>query len=238
MAAGRFSVDCRSLIRGGWTDDSEWFERLRANHSDLGQIGLGGVRLNPGVRGQPGQTSPRRPPVTFASTRRGVVGSIMVLGSGHPKDKEVRYDNSESTGGVSVRALIIYESMFGNTHAIADAIAKGLEPLDNVVVVPMGEAGRERVGDADLLVVGGPTHFHGMSRPRTRRWAAATAQKSKSDLVLDRDAKGPGVRDWLRSLGQSHTKFAAFDTRFEGPAVLEGGRRGQSAESFGSTGLR
>ena len=146
----------------------------------------------------------------------------MVLGSGHPKDKEVRYDNSESTGGVSVRALIIYESMFGNTHAIADAIAKGLEPLDNVVVVPMGEAGRERVGDADLLVVGGPTHFHGMSRPRTRRWAAATAQKSKSDLVLDRDAKGPGVRDWLRSLGQSHTKFAAFDTRFEGPAVLRG----------------
>ena len=160
--------------------------------------------------------------MTFASTRRGVVGSIMVLGSGHPKDKEVRYDNSESTGGVSVRALIIYESMFGNTHAIADAIAKGLEPLDNVVVVPMGEAGRERVGDADLLVVGGPTHFHGMSRPRTRRWAAATAQKSKSDLVLDRDAKGPGVRDWLRSLGQSHTKFAAFDTRFEGPAVLRG----------------
>ena len=96
-----------------------------------------------------------------------------------------------------MRAVIIYESMFGNTHAIADAIAKGLEPLDNVVVVPVGEAGRERLGDADLLVVGGPTHFHGMSRPRTRKWAAATAQKPKNDLVLDRDAQGPGVRDWL-----------------------------------------
>jgi flavodoxin len=72
-----------------------------------------------------------------------------------------------------VRAVIIYESMFGNTHAIADAIGKGigqgLEPVDNVVVAPVVEAGRERSGDADLLVVGGPTHLHGMSRARTRK---------------------------------------------------------------------
>jgi len=112
--------------------------------------------------------------------------------------------------------------MFGNTHAIADAVAKGLEPLDNVVVVPVGEADSERLGDADLLVVGGPTHFHGMSRARTRKWAAATAQKPKNDLVLDRDAQGPGVRGWLRSPGHGHTKVAAFDTRFKGPAVLRG----------------
>ena len=68
-----------------------------------------------------------------------------------------------------MRAVVVYESMFGNTHAIADAIGKGLEPVDNVVVVPVVEAGRERLGDADLLVVGGPTHFHGMSRTRTRK---------------------------------------------------------------------
>ena len=121
-----------------------------------------------------------------------------------------------------MRAVIIYESMFGNTHAIADAIAKGLEPLDTVVMVPVGDAGRERLDYADLLVVGGPTHFHGMSRPRTRKWAAATAQKPKKDLVLDRDAQGPGVRDWLRSLGHGHTMCAAFDTRFKGPALLRG----------------
>jgi hypothetical protein len=125
-----------------------------------------------------------------------------------------------------MRAVVVYESMFGNTHAIADAIGKGigqgLEPVDNVVVVPVVEAGRERLGDADLLVVGSPTHFHGMSRTRTRKWASATAQKPKNGLVLDRDAQGPGVRDWLRSLGPGHTKFAAFDTRFKGPAVLRG----------------
>ena len=121
-----------------------------------------------------------------------------------------------------MRAVIIYESMFGNTHTIADAIGKGLEPLDNVVVVPVVEAGRDRLDDADLLVVGGPTHFHGMSHTRTRQWAAATAQKPKNDLVLDPDAQGPGVRDLLRSLGDSRTKVAAFDTRFKGPAVLRG----------------
>jgi hypothetical protein len=125
-----------------------------------------------------------------------------------------------------MRAVVVYESMFGNTHAIADAIGngigQGLGPVDNVVVVPVVEATRERLGDADLLVVGGPTHFHGMSRTRTRKWAAATAQKPKNDLVLDRGAQGPGVRNWLRLLGHGHTKFAAFDTRFKGPAVLRG----------------
>jgi Flavodoxin len=121
-----------------------------------------------------------------------------------------------------MRAVIVYESMFGNTHAIADAIGKGLESLNDVVVVPVVEAGPERLGDADLLVVGGPTHFHGMSRTRTRKWAASTAKKPKNDLVLDRDAQGPGVRDWLSSLGEGDTKGAAFDTRFKGPAVLRG----------------
>jgi flavodoxin len=31
-------------------------------------------------------------------------------------------------------AVIVYESMFGNTHAIADAVGKGLEPILEVVV--------------------------------------------------------------------------------------------------------
>ena len=121
-----------------------------------------------------------------------------------------------------MRAVVVYESMFGSTHAIADAVGKGLEPMLQVVVVPLAEAGREQLGDADLLVLGGPTHFHGMSRPRSRKWAAGIAHKPSNDLVLDRDAEGPGVRDWLASLGHGHTKVAAFDTRFNGLAVLRG----------------
>ncbi len=78
------------------------------------------------------------------------------------------------------------------------------------------------MGDADLLVVGGPTHFHGMSRPSSRKWAAGIAQKPGNDLVLERDAEGPGVRDWLTSLGHGRTKVAAFDTRFNGVAGFTG----------------
>src|ERR1019366_8690984 len=48
---------------------------------------------------------------------------------------------------------------------------------------------------------GGPPQFHGMSPTPPRKWAAAIAQKPSNDLVLDRDADGPGVRDWLASLG-------------------------------------
>jgi len=121
-----------------------------------------------------------------------------------------------------MRAVVVYESMFGNTHLIADAISKGLEPLGEVIVVSVAQASRESLDDADLLVVGGPTHFHGMSRARTRKWAVSTAQKPKNDVVLDREAQGPGVHDWLRSLSHLHTKAAAFDTRFKGPAVLRG----------------
>ncbi len=84
-----------------------------------------------------------------------------------------------------MRAVILYESMFGNTHAIADAVGNGLEPMLEVVVVPLAEAGRERLGDADLLVAVGPTHFHGMSRTFTRKWACASARKPSNDLVLE-----------------------------------------------------
>jgi hypothetical protein len=36
-------------------------------------------------------------------------------------------------GGGPMRAVIVYESMFGNTHVIADAVGRGLEPRLEVV---------------------------------------------------------------------------------------------------------
>ncbi len=45
-------------------------------------------------------------------------------------------------------------------------------------------------------------------------------------LLLECDAQGPGVRDWLSSLVHGHTKCAAFDTRFKAVVVrLRHGRR-------------
>src|SRR5579872_93280 len=70
-----------------------------------------------------------------------------------------------------MRAVVVYESMYGNTHLIADAIGAGLGSAFDVSVIPVSEAGSAVLADADLVVVGGPTHIHGISRARTRKAA-------------------------------------------------------------------
>ena len=65
-----------------------------------------------------------------------------------------------------MRALIVYESMFGNTHEVANCIADGLRPVYDVSMVRVGDATDEMVEAADLVIVGGPTHAHGLSGPR------------------------------------------------------------------------
>src|SRR5215471_13101678 len=121
-----------------------------------------------------------------------------------------------------MRAVIIYESMFGNTHTIASAIAAGLEAGNDVTVVPAAEAGRELVDGADLVIVGGPTHVHGMSRESTRKAAVEQAHKPGSKVTLETGADGPGLREWFGSVGQLAASAAAFDTRINGPAAFTG----------------
>jgi Flavodoxin domain len=122
-----------------------------------------------------------------------------------------------------MKAVVVYESMYGNTHLIAEAIATGLRTTsDDVVVTPVGEATNQLLADADLVVVGGPTHVHGLSRENTRKAAVDAARKGGSELDLDPDAEGAGLRDWFDALGELPTNAAAFDTRLEAPAVLTG----------------
>lgn len=121
-----------------------------------------------------------------------------------------------------MRAIVVYESMYGNTHEVADVIGAGHAGSLDVSVVSVAEAAPSLIAGADLVVVGGPTHVHGMSRESTRKAAAEAAQKPESDLKLDPDASGPGLRDWFASLGHFAAKAAAFDTRTHGPAVFTG----------------
>jgi hypothetical protein len=123
-----------------------------------------------------------------------------------------------------MRAIVVYESMYGNTHRVAEAVGDGMRSIDgtDVMVVPVGSADAALATGCDLLVVGGPTHAHGMSRARTRESAAADVDKPERDLVLDPDAAGPGLRDWFRALGTVHADGAAFDTRFDMPAIVTG----------------
>jgi flavorubredoxin len=121
-----------------------------------------------------------------------------------------------------MHALVVYESMFGNTHAVANDIADGLRPAFDVTVVPVGEATDELVAEADLLVCGGPTHAHGLSGDVSRRTAMEMAAGEGSLLALDHDASGPGLRDWFHGFESRHRAAAAFDTRFEGGAGWSG----------------
>lgn len=121
-----------------------------------------------------------------------------------------------------MRAVVVYESMYGNTHHVANAIAAGLQSSFEVTVVPVAEAGPAVLADAGLVVVGGPTHAHGMSRAATRRAAREAAAEPDSDVTLELGALGPGLREWFGSLGQYPVKAAAFDTRIHGPSAITG----------------
>jgi hypothetical protein len=109
-----------------------------------------------------------------------------------------------------MRAAIVYESMFGNTRTIAEAVALGLAIHD--VDVELAEVGQARPGladDLDLLVVGGPTHALSMSRRETR---ASAAEQADAPLV----SNGIGLREWLAELPPGNGRMAAaFDTHVD-----------------------
>ena len=101
-----------------------------------------------------------------------------------------------------MRAVIVCESMFGSTKKVAEAIAEGLADCAEVSVVPVTSADAHILDGADLVVVGGPTHTHAMSRPGTRKKAGKLAGKPGSEVELVPGAvSGPGVREWLASPG-------------------------------------
>ncbi|WP_024874149.1 flavodoxin family protein [Saccharomonospora piscinae] len=126
-----------------------------------------------------------------------------------------------------MRALVVYESCFGNTRAVAEAVGDGLGEHARVELVEVGEAAGEIADGVDLLVVGAPTHAFGMSRPATRRDAEQRAQRAGAHLL----SRERGVREWVAALRLPEgTDVAAFDTkiwrpRLPGSAAKALGRR-------------
>lgn len=116
-----------------------------------------------------------------------------------------------------MRALVVYESMFGNTKAIALAVAEGIRQSGEVELFEVSEAPAVLPENIDLLVVGGPTHAHGMTSDKSRHTAT---ERAGIRLV----SRGPGIREWLDGLvpGRSHIRAAAFDTRIKGPELIWG----------------
>ncbi|MQS17135.1 flavodoxin [Streptomyces kaniharaensis] len=121
-----------------------------------------------------------------------------------------------------MHAVIVYESMYGNTREIAEAIAEGVHEADpgaSVDCLPLTEAGTDVTRSADLLVVGGPTHMRSMSSGLSRRMAVAAENHKEGHEAAAAEARttaeGPGLRSWFHSLPKTEpgTYAAAFDTR-------------------------
>jgi hypothetical protein len=123
---------------------------------------------------------------------------------------------------IGMRALVVYESMYGNTRLAAGSIADGLRETCEVTLVPVAGATAGLVAGADLLVAGAPTHLRGLSSAASRRQAAQTAARRGSRVRLDPDASGPGMQDWLQQIGHRDGLAAVFDTRVNSFAVLTG----------------
>ncbi|MBS2548593.1 flavodoxin family protein [Catenulispora sp. NL8] len=136
-----------------------------------------------------------------------------------------------------MRALIIYESVFGNTHTVAEAIAEGLRTAGEATLVPAADAEGSLLAsvDVDLLIIGGPTHGHGLPalytrkpEPRTAASAyglpqAAPGASEESDLRSVLDALPVGSHVEPQGIAVKHqVAAAAFDTRRSGPVLFTG----------------
>ena len=127
-----------------------------------------------------------------------------------------------------MKALVVYESMFGNTERLARAVADGLTGSGaEVDVRPVAEAGA--VGDYDLVVLGAPTHAFSLSRPSTR--ADAVRQGADPGRV-----GSSGLREWLDRLPESGPapRFAVFDSRADRVRHLPGSAARRTARALRS----
>jgi hypothetical protein len=107
------------------------------------------------------------------------------------------------------RAMVVFESMFGNTEHVARAVGIGLAAGGvPTLVTEVSEAPAEVPASVDLLVLGAPTHAFSLSRPSTR--ADAVRQGA------DADRADVGMREWLECAyhaGVHDLHVAVFDTR-------------------------
>lgn len=104
-----------------------------------------------------------------------------------------------------MKVVVVYESHFGNTRRVAEAVARGMGGRAEVEVLDIEHA--PGIGDiaADLLVIGAPTHMLGLSRPDSRREALEQAGLPESSRR--------GIREWIEEADAGAPPVAVFDTR-------------------------
>jgi hypothetical protein len=131
-----------------------------------------------------------------------------------------------------MRVIVAYESLFGNTRRVAETIASVLQVDHEVTLTPAVDVRAEMLTRSDLLVLGAPTHAHGLPSPSSRESAA------KQGIGMRRAAT-TGVRELLETLPSGHGKLAAvFDTRLRGPHWMWGAASPSMARGLQRAGFR
>lgn len=101
--------------------------------------------------------------------------------------------------------VIAFESMFGNTREVAEAVAAGLRAGPKTLQVEWRCASRitaDLVGRADLLVVGGPTHYHGLAT----RGSLGEGRRFQRRAVLTGHLRPRGIEAWSE-FGTAHPEL-------------------------------
>ena len=106
-----------------------------------------------------------------------------------------------------MKAIVVYESLWGNTAAVARAIAEGIGP--EAKAMSTAEATGAAVAGADLIVAGSPLFAFQLPTDKIRetiRGKAATFPKPP-------DLSHPPLRTWLDAVPAGRGRAAAFETR-------------------------
>jgi hypothetical protein len=106
-----------------------------------------------------------------------------------------------------MKAVVVYESHWGNTETIARAIAEGLG--EGAAVMTTDEAIGPAIADVDLLVAGAPVMALRLPAESARSGIESAAVKSHKPA----DLSHPLMRAWLDGLPAGHASAAAFETR-------------------------
>jgi hypothetical protein len=107
-----------------------------------------------------------------------------------------------------MKAIVVYESLWGNTSAIARAIAEGIGP--DAQALSTAEATAPVIAGADLIVAGAPVHAFSLPTDGSRRSAEGNAAKAPAPP----DLSHPSMRAWLKAVAAGRGRCAAFETAF------------------------
>jgi hypothetical protein len=128
-----------------------------------------------------------------------------------------------------MKTVVAYESLWGNTAAIARAIAEGIGPEAQALCTD--EACAAVVADADLVVAGAP--LLGFSLPTDKMRHGIRTNPGRPPASPD--LSHPSVRSWLAALPAGQGRFTAFETRLR---LSPGSATADIARGFERAGYR